>query len=31
MKARGRYERELFSKVGHVIGRTAWDRRTRGP
>lgn len=26
MKARGRYERELFSKVGHVIGRTAWDR-----
>lgn len=26
IKARGRYERELFGKVRHVIGCTAWDR-----
>lgn len=26
IKARGKYERELFGRVRHVIGRTAWDR-----
>lgn len=26
IKARGKYERELFGKVRHVIGCTAWDR-----
>ena len=25
IKARGKYERELFGSVRHVIGRTAWD------
>lgn len=29
IKARGKYERELFGKVRHVIGCTAWDRFPR--
>ena len=25
-KRRGRYEKELLERVGHIIGRTSWDR-----